>query len=394
MLKRCVVLVLIALSVVPAWSAAKKITVAELKEMLATMHRDKKADAEVANALKQVQLTEQLTRPVMNSMVDNVPGQLSTEQIYVLEARSAFLPPPATDIPSTPAPDPAAQQALLAKTADYVSKVYDQLPALTVTKTTLRFQDNVEAVGPSSGMQGGAKDVSVGSSFVNAFQFVHYINATDTTISTNHGAEQLPPDKTPWGSNRMIAVMEPDPNLALIFSEAKEVGSPHFLRWEQVNGKATAVYAFQVPKKKTHLAVNVCCFPNLDQAGRVSFTSAALGSTQGTGGGASGNLQTNTNWHPYKANGFPYRGEFFIDPDTGIVVRMIVQPELKQSDVVHQQDVRVDYGPVSVGDKQLVLPIKTVVNTEVVPNGESGAAGFSTRCTLFTSEYKNYHAGN
>jgi len=31
------------------------------------------------------------------------------------------------------------------------------------------------------------------------------------------------------------------------------------------------------------------------------------------------------------------------------------------------------------------------VNTEVVPNGDSGSAGkYSVRRTLFTSEYKNY----
>jgi hypothetical protein len=39
----------------------------------------------------------------------------------------------------------------------------------------------------------------------------------------------------------------------------------------------------------------------------------------------------------------------------------------------------------------LVLPVKTIVVTEVVPNGDSGSAGkYSTRTTLFTSEYKNY----
>jgi uncharacterized FAD-dependent dehydrogenase len=70
---------------------------------------------------------------------------------------------------------------------------------------------------------------------------------------------------------------------------------------------------------------------------------------------------------------------------------MITQLEFKQTEVVHQQDTRVDYVPVKVGDKELVLPMKTVINTEVVPNGDSQSAGkFSTRTTLFTIEYKNY----
>ena len=58
---------------------------------------------------------------------------------------------------------------------------------------------------------------------------------------------------------------------------------------------------------------------------------------------------------------------------------------------MHQVDERIDYGPVTVGGKMMVLPIKTIINTEVVPNGDSGAAGrFSIRRTLFTSEYKDY----
>jgi hypothetical protein len=58
--------------------------------------------------------------------------------------------------------------------------------------------------------------------------------------------------------------------------------------------------------------------------------------------------------------------------------------------VVHQEDQRIDYSPVKVGDKMLVLPVKTVINTEVVPNGDSGAGKYSTRHTLFSSEYKDY----
>ncbi|HKF49905.1 MAG TPA: hypothetical protein VKB38_21260 [Terracidiphilus sp.] len=387
----------IALSVflaVPAWSAAKKITVAELKDMLNTMHQQKKGDADVATALKQVMLSEQLTRPMMNSLVEDVPGQLSTEQIYVLEARSATLQPPASDIPATPAPDAPAQQALLTKAASYASGTWGQLPEMTATKTTLRFQDNVEALADASGMHGAAQDVSVGSGFVNPYNYVHYINASDATIGLGKGGEKLPQDKTQWGRNKMIALQDPDPDLGTVFAEAREFGGMKWDRWESINGKPAAVFSYDVPKKKSKMGVHVCCFPDIDQTGVMTLTgqmgTGAPGGAAGAGGGAKGNLQTNTNWNPYKNNQVGYRGQFFIDPDSGIVVRMITQAEQKPSDMVHQVDTRIDYGPVTVGGKSLVLPVKSVVITEVVPNGEAGAGGFSTRCTLFTSEYKNY----
>ena len=285
------------------------------------------------------------------------------------------------------------QKAMLDKTADYVSKTYAQLPALTVTKTTLRFQDNVEAAAPSSGMHSSASESTVGSGFVSPFQFIHYINSTDAQVASEHGAEMMPAekDKTPWGANKMIALEEPDPSLGTVFEEAQAAGEITWLRWELLNGKQTAVYSFEVPKKKAHMAVKVCCFPDVQQAGVATFQSAAVGALNGSGGGgAKGNFQTNTTWHDFKTN-VPYRGELFIDPDTGIVVRMITMADLKPSDVVHYDITRVDYAPVSVQGKQMVLPVKAVVTTEVVPNGDSGSAGrYSTRTTFFTSEYKNY----
>ncbi|MGA8732250.1 MAG: hypothetical protein WB608_26080 [Terracidiphilus sp.] len=393
-MKKMGCLLVLALAASQAW-AAKKITVDELQATLASMHQENKTDAEVANALKQVELSEELTRNKMNSMVGSVPGPLTTEQIYILEARSATLSPPAVDLPTVAAPDGTTQKAILDKAADYVSKTYEQLPHISATKTTLRFQDNVEAAAPSSGMHGSATDVSTGSSFVSAFQFIHYINSTDSRIESEFGAEKLSAekDKTPWGANKMIALQEPDPSLGAVFQEAQAAGDIKWLRWETLNDKQVAVYSFDVPKKKAHFALNVCCFPDVDQAGVATFQSSGLASARGGAGGAKGNFQTNTNWHNFKSN-VPYHGELFIDADSGIVMRMITEAELKPSDVVHQEDTRVDYGPVNVGGKIFVLPIKTVIDTEVVPNGDSGAAGkYSTRRTLFTSEYKDYQLG-
>ncbi len=374
--------------------AARKISVSQLEDLLHSLQLDRKSDAEVSTSLKQVELTEELTRSRMNSMVHFVPGPLSTEQIYVLEARSAGLAPPASDLPSTSAPDAAEQQAILAKAATYISGTYAQLPTLTATRTTVRFQDNMEAVAASSGISGGATEVVTTSGFSNAATFVHYVNSTEDQVALHNGAEELPAQTTriPWGANKMIALMEPDPTLVAVHKEAQEGGKIEWLRWELVNGKQAAVYSFAVPRKKSRLALNVCCFPAINQTGKATFYTAITAPTLGggaNGGGVAGNFQTNTDWHNFKTT-VPYHGKFFVDPATGVVVRIIVEVELDPSEVVHQVDTRIDYGPIKVRDKVLIVPVKTFVNTEVVPNGDSGSGGYKTRRTLFTSEYKNY----
>jgi hypothetical protein len=382
----------------PAW-CARKITVAQLGELLRTLQQEKKSDGEAAAALKQVELTEQLTRPAMSGLATFVTGPLVTEQVYVLEARSAILAPPASDLPSTPAPDAVAQKAILAKAESYIGKTFEQLPLLTATKTTLRFQDNVEALDANSGLAGGAKDVVTSSGFSNPASFVHYINSTAREIELEHGAEKksAEKDQTRWGANKMIALEEPDPGLGLVFKEAQASGGFQWLRWELINGKPAAVYSFAVSKQKSRLAVNVCCFPNVEQAGIATFYTATTapmlgGGGGGGGGGATGNFQTTTQWHEFKTTA-PYHGRLFIDPDTGIVLRMITEAELKPTEVVHELDTRVDFGAIKTAQGVIVAPVRSVVNSVVVPNGESGAGGYSTRCTLFTSEYSEYRVG-
>ena len=393
-MKRFGWILVILLAASPAW-AAKKITVAQLKEMMASMQQAKKADAEVATELKQVELTEELTSATMNGLSPLVPGAATLEQVYVLEAKSAVLPPPASDIPTTPAPDATAQKAILDKTMDYAAKTYAQLPTLMVNKTTIRFQDDISAMAVSSGMSGGATaSADTDPNLANAGRFVHYINTTQTPINIRGGVEDNPlaKDKTRWGQNGYIALLGQSPVLSTVLQEANGAGKIAWLRWETVNGKTAAVFSFAVDKKKSHYAVNYCCFPKIEQAGMANFSSASVGSLSGGGGGgggAKGNFQTNTEFDPYKAT-IPYHGEIFVDPDSGIVVRLITQADFKSTDVVHLEDQRIDYLPVAVGGKALVLPSKSIVNTEVVPNGDSGGGKFILRHTFFTSEYKGY----
>src|SRR5579863_4398382 len=220
----------------PAWSG-RKITVAELSNLLQSLAQEKKSDGEMATALKQVELTEELTRAAMNNLVGLAPGPLSTEQIYVLEARSADLVPPASDLPAKAAPDAAGQKAILAKAEAYVTKTYDQLPALAATRTTLRFQDNVEALAPASGINSGAQDAVTSSGFTNPASYVHYMNSTTRVVQSERGMEKKAGEKdaTRWGANGMTAVQEPDPSLSRVFREAQAAGNMQWLRWELIN---------------------------------------------------------------------------------------------------------------------------------------------------------------
>jgi hypothetical protein len=195
----------------------------------------------------------------------------------------------------------------------------------------------------------------------------------------------------------MITLQGPEPSLSVILQDAQAAGSIQWLRWELINGRRAAVYSFKVPITNSRLGVDACCFPQSTQIGVARFYNsldasvvAGCEAAPGGAGGATGNFQTNTRYDQHFNATVPYHGEIFVDPETGIVVRLITQAEFKASDEVQQEDQRIDYGPVKVGANAMVLPVKTVLNTVVAPNGDSSVARFTTRNTLFISEYKNY----
>ena len=359
----------------PAW-AAKKMTVEQLQTLLQSLQGAKKTDADVADELKQVELTEELTGSTMDSLASYIPGTLSTQQLYLLEARSAVLAPPAADLPQTPAPDAAAQKALLDKALDYAARTYAQLPHLTATKETLRYQDDTQppVAGSNKDLSASWEDPNQGT--VN--KFIHFIAFTETPVESRNGAEiaSRVKDKTPWGANGRIVLYGPGPVLGAIVQEAQAAGKLTWLRWETVNGQRTAVFSFAVDKKKSHYAVDYCCFPDTDRVGGVNSVIANT-------------TQIYSNWKDVKATA-PYHGELFVDPDTGVVVRLVIKADFKPSDVVHQEDTRIDYSLVTVGGNPLILPVRTIVDTEVVPVGDDSSSKFSIRHTLFTTLYKNY----
>ncbi len=380
-MKRLVWILALLLAASPAM-AAKKITVQQLRDLLVSLHQAQKTDAEVAAELEEVELTEELTRAAMNSMGPNVPGQLSTEQMFVLEARSAVLAPPASELPVAPGPDAATQKAILDKAVDYATKTYAQLPNLTATKATRRFQDSMDIPKDSLGSHSSVAPPALISP-------IRYTAGGDTTVTLRGGVEQNPleQDKTHWGANTMIALLGQSPVPITVIQEAQAAGKIEWQRWEIADGKQAAVYSFSVDKKKSHYAVNYCCFPDSNQAGQMSLRGG------GSESAGPGNYATNTSWKNFKAT-VPYHGEIFVDPDTGIVVRLITVAEFKSSDWVREENQRIDYGPETVGGKTLVLPVRSTIDTLALPYGDDGRGRFILRRTLFTSEYKNYQGAN
>ncbi len=397
------ILLLVAVASTLLTAQTKKMTVGQLQDVLTGLHNSQKSDEQVANELKQIELTEELTPAGMNTLVDLINGPLSTEQMYVLEARSAMLAPPDTDLPKAAAPDDAAQQAMLAKAQEYAAKTYPQLPRFTATRLVARFQDGVETIQSFGGVNVKVQNDS-DPIWHQIRRYIRLMNTHTDPVEVDNGTEKVGgKDTVQWGRNGMVNSMLPFLPLNLLTSEAVSSGNPKFLRWETINGHQTAVFVFAIDKKKSHYAINYCCFPDTSSVGNVLYGGHGNGGGGGTPapggnlnanplstpGGGKGNLSNVSDWKPFNAKS-GYHGELFLDPDSGVVLRTIVEAEFKPSDFVHYEDVRVDYAPMPIGSSNLYVPVRTITTSEIVPNGDSFVTNYAVRLQLVTQDFKDF----
>jgi len=235
----------------------------------------------------------------------------------------------------------------------------------------------VESIRTNSGVASSMPNIGRAWELPN--MFMRMLGTHTEVVESDKGIEKPPvvKNKIPWGINGQVSEGGAGPILSIILQEAAASGKLQWLRWETIGSKPAAVFAFQVDKKKSHYEVNYCCFPVTQDTGRMGYE------------GTDANFQTGTDWKAFKTI-VGYRGEFFIDPDTGIIRRIVTQAGLKPTDFVHQEDMRIDYGPAEVAGKEYILPQDSFTFTEVVPNGDNYAARYSVRHTLFNVTYKNY----
>jgi hypothetical protein len=371
------VLLFLVFFALPAWSAPKKLTIDDLKQLLVSLQTARKGDQEVATALKQVQLSEELTAFRTNELTHLSPGSMTAEQIDILQLQSALLPPPPSDLPKDPPPDAAALQALLAKAQTYTSQSLAQLPSLTASRLTMRFQDSVAGVTAFAKGAGMAQETDPTWTQVDQ-SHIQMVSSFPYPVQLAQGSEVAPAKKgkSKWKTGDPVASEIPPMPLVAAFQEAASNGDIKWLRWEIIEGKKTAVLTFAIDKNKTKNTVDYCCFPETD--------------TTGIG---LGNFQSVSEWKPWQTRA-GYYGQFFIDPDSGVIVRTIVYERLKPTDFVHSEGVRTDYERTKVQNSLLILPVQRIIQAEVVPNGDSYGSHSAVQHSYILETYNEFRMTN
>lgn len=333
-----------------------RVSVEQLESVLAKSQGT--SDADLAAQLSVLQLTERFSSTRVAHWRSSLPGARSQRALIGLADRSAFLTPPASDIPATPAPDLAEQRRIMGLVATYVGDAIPKLPRFFASRTITHFED---------------RPATVRSASLDESDSLHAVRISRATVLYRDGQEvvEAAPIKVDKGRQADLGLRtwgSFGPILGLVLVDAAE-NSLAWARWEQGPAGQIAVFRYAVPKERSHYEVRYCC----------------IAETYG--------LENDT-FRQMTA----YRGEISVDPTSGAILRLTIEAEMGPGDPISRAATVVEYGPVELGGATYTCPVrsislsvaKTLRNVQD-PSGNSWVAMGPFQMLLNHDDFDQYH---
>ena len=289
-----------------------------LEELTRILELDE-SDAAKANQLKGVELVRRLSEPRLASLYDIAHGKRTRQQLRILADASSFLDPPADEIVSAPPPGEGEQRRMISKASSYLTAAIPKLPDYFAKRITTRYQETAISIGGGVGYQPLHQTDSSSTT-------VRYRNGREDSDEKSHGLRR--------GSPEMITLGVFGPALQNVLESMKKSGQSVWVRWEKVSVGRAAVLRLTIPTDDSIRHVWACCLPDGD--GTEAFERYA-----------------------------GYHIELAIDPDSGAILRLSFQFDLKSTSPLSRSDIMIEYGPVLIGGKTYDCPLRSVTIARV-----------------------------
>jgi VWFA-related protein len=339
---------------VDRYPPARSMTVKQLEQMLAESGSE--SDAEIARQLSSVDLTEHLSETRLSAFVASARGKRTRDALRILAAASAFLDPPAEDIPTIAPPNPDAQRRMIAMAAEYLTTAIHKLPNYLAKRTTVRYQETPQ-------LKWGSLSAE--------YRPLHLTDTLNATVFYRDGSEVVEQEKP---GIRAKNANNPQldnygtfgPVLAGVLNAIAGRANLNWSRWEQGATGPVAVFRFAMPAETSRYQAKACCLPDGD--GRNVF------------------------FH-YVG----YHGEIAIDPQNGTVVRLEQSTDLKSTTPIGQSSILIEYGLVEIGGVQYVCPVRSIAMLRArsvidVSEWDESFLTFGPYVTMLNDiEFSNYH---
>jgi len=372
-MRRLVLFTFVAAMALPV-SAAKRVTVAQFEQALVAIGASHKADAEMARQIGGMELTERITEPALARLESRLaPGSKAAQAVELLADQSAFLDPPASEQPAAAVPGDATQKEMLAQARNYVMQTLPRLPNFLATRTINRYDDSPQA--PKK----DAWPVRIG---------LHRVDSISREISVRDERENQPPTQGAAVWQKQIGLIsggEFGNTLGMILTDTIQ-GKITWSHWEQAGPRTEAVFNYSVPASASHFELIGTLQRQANLEGRPTSTGGSRG-TMGIG------VQQNND--PSRVSLIRvrpgYHGSLWLDSNTGTILRITMEAELKESAPFRRAAILVEYGSVQIGDGVVVCPVRSIAFSLAAlsaPGATDDAPTEWLNETLFTSYHR------
>jgi hypothetical protein len=323
--------------------AQSRMTVADLVNAVTASLTVDRSDFRISRQVYAIRLSESLSDSTIDILRQMGAGPATIRQLEKLRNKSRSLPYPEREpLSFTPRPSPSETSAMVASIRLYASGYLASLPDFTCTR-----EDRLFVAYPVNDSRVDPKEIDTGiplalmrpvwqpaGSYTADVGYVggadHYklrvVNnkRTSRTFDELHG-------KAAWGE---FAGMMKE-----IFRSAPTLTWDH---WQTSGGKTAAVFTYRVDAARS--GYRVCC-PAMVTA---------------------------------------HRGFVYADPQTGQILRLIVDADLPERAPVVAAAFLLDYGEVDIAGKRYLLPLTT--------SSYASAGGIDERDEIHYSDYRKFDA--
>ena len=352
MLRRLLILGLLAAMALPS-HAAKRLSVAQLEQVLTADASKHKQDIEIAEQLAGMALTERIPESTIERLTAQLAANPRASLVFrVLANEAEFLDLPRAESVAESAPEPIAQKRMLEAARDYVSETLARLPNLLATRTINLYDDTPHAI-----KQGGWP-TRLG---------LHQVGTSRAEISVLREREDQPPTQgsAVWQSKiGLVSGGEFGTTLGMIFADSAK-GDVHWSNWERSSTGLLAVFAYSVPAPVSHFEV----ITSFQREENVEAFSAPTGE-RGVSGIATRPNVSSTNVavvHTRPA----YHGAIWLDPATGTIHRITMEADMKKDLPFRRAAILVEYGPIEIAGARFICPVRSLALSESLPNTQS-----------------------
>jgi VWFA-related protein len=300
----------------------EKVTVAQLEELV-------HAQTDLPRRLQNLELTERLSTPRLDALLSEIHGERERQALTADADLSIALAPPADEIVNRPRPPMEEQRAILVRSFGYLQNAIPKLPDFYALRNTVRFEEPPE----------GDNEIW---KMPHQDQTLHFATGEHATVLYQNGHEVVEKKKK-LGKRPVVRGVRArgletrgtfGPILVYVLTAAAT--SPSTLiwkRWERGKYGDLAVFSYRAPSTNIAPEITYCCLPEGD----------------------------GTTLYRNKADTY---GEFAVNPDTGAIMRIVINADLNEErdpDVpLIRSQVMVEYGPVELGGKTYICPQRSV----------------------------------